>query len=76
MWFPKELWRIIKNYQLGKEYWIRIFRQHVLTNLPKIHKFSYEVYTSATKSIRFIKEIEKTPFLKKPREITIIYSVI
>ncbi len=75
MWFPDELWRIIKNYQLGQEHWLRKFRKNVLVQLPKPHCFSYCVYSSAKRPIRFMKNIERTPFLKNPRESTVIYSI-
>lgn len=34
VYFPEELWNIIKNYQL-KEYWLKKY-QTVLTDIPKV----------------------------------------
>jgi len=51
MWFPLELWRIIKNYQLGKKYWMNKFSK-VLEELPKREAF---IYTSYVYKTRFFK---------------------
>ena len=75
MWFPIELWKIIKNYQLGQKYWKRRM-DIVLNNIPKPINFSYKIHTSATKKIRFTKEIQTAPFFKNPREVMMIYSIL
>ena len=51
MWFPLELCRIIKNYQLGQKYWMNKFAK-VLEKLPKKETF---IYTSYVYKIRFFK---------------------
>ena len=74
MYFPDELWRIIKNYQLGNKYWKRKLRK-VLEKLQKPWKFNYRIHSAKTRKIRFTKEIETAPFLRAPRDITKIYSI-
>ena len=59
MWFPLELWRIIKNYQLGKKYWMNKFSK-VLEELPKRQAFIYTSYVYKNNKIRFFKQFEKT----------------
>ena len=70
MWFPPELWRIIKNYLLGKEYWQRKLLI-ILATLPKPSPFSYVVYSSAMAPIQFYKTFERSPFFKHPARVTI-----
>ena len=59
MWFPLELWRIIKNYQLGKKYWMNKFSK-VLEELPKREAFIYTSHIYKNNKIRFFKQFEKT----------------
>ena len=74
MWFPEELWRIIKNYMLGKEFWIKKMRIKVLTLIPKPTK-SFVIYTSATQKIRFLKTVEKIEYFSRSYTI-VIYSIL
>ena len=59
MWFPLELWRIIKIYQLGKKYWMNKFSK-VLEEIPKKENFIYTSYVYKNNKIRFFKRFEKT----------------
>lgn len=70
MWFPFELWRIIKNYQLGKKYWMIKFSK-VLEELPKRELFIYTSYVYKNNKIRFFKQFEKTSKI----EIIKVYSI-
>ena len=71
-WFPLELWRIIKNYSLGQNYWKRRYNK-ALQSIPKPKIIIPAVYTSATKSIRFKKSFERSLFfLNKPMIGTIV----
>ena len=74
MYFPNELWREIKNYQLGQKYWKQKM-DCILKNLPKCWVFNYRIHTSQTKKTRFTKEIYIPPFFKKPGQTTIVYSM-
>ena len=62
-WFPPELWRQIKNYQLGQEYWKQKFN-YVIADLPKCKVITapsgriFKVWTTATRPIQFVKTFE------------------
>ena len=71
-WFPLELWRIIKNYSLGQNYWKRRYNK-ALQSIPKPKIIIPAVYTSATHPIRFRKSFERSLFfLNKPIIGTIV----
>tara|TARA_B100000686_G_scaffold336078_1_gene405508 strand:- start:3750 stop:3986 length:237 start_codon:yes stop_codon:yes gene_type:complete len=73
MWFPEELWRIIKNYQLGQNYWKRKFT-FVLQQLPKSKKLRPKYYSSATKKTQFLKSIERI-FLFNKKYIIVVFEI-
>ena len=73
MWFPPELWRLIKNYLLGKKYLIIKFN-NVLTNLPKQNKYIFTSYIYL-KNLSFFIQFEKVPYnTKNPVKNIMIYS--
>jgi len=71
MWFPTELWRIIKNFMLGKKYWMIKYKT-IINDIPKKYCVCPIILTSATKSIRFKKKLER---VRSEDRITIVYSI-
>ena len=78
MWFPPELWREIKNYALGTEYWKRRFT-HVLSTLPKTVCIIPAILSSATQKIRFCKSFERNLWyggrIGKRNHLTPVYQI-
>ena len=75
MWFPPELWRIIKNYLLGKEYWRRKLLL-ILNTIPSPRPLACAVYSSALASTRFQKTFERSPFFKHPAQVTVKIEMV
>jgi len=61
MWFPDGVWEIIRSYMSIWKYPY----DRVMLELPRYRYKSYSVYTSATKQVRFKKDIHYHHFIGK-----------
>ena len=72
--YQDELWRIIKNYMLGQEYWKR--KMKISTNfIERLFFTRYDWYSSVTHHLKKVKTTYYLTDKNKTRKLTVTENV-